>query len=63
MTEGGSGKVISMAEQKYIKQLYEEGLSKSEIQRRTKLNYRTVANTLTRIKWLSYDKYYHLSIN
>ena len=34
--------MISMAEQKYIKQLYEDGVSKSEIQRRTKLNYRTV---------------------
>lgn len=27
----------------YIKQLYEDGVSKSEIQRRTKLNYRTVS--------------------
>ena len=34
--------MISMAEQMYIKQLYEDGVSKGEIQRRTKLNYRTV---------------------
>ena len=34
--------MISMAEKMYIKQLYEDGVSKSEIQRRTKLNYRTV---------------------
>ena len=42
MAKGGSGKVISMAEKMYIKQLYEDGVSKSEIQRRTKVNYRTV---------------------
>lgn len=35
MAKGGSGKVISMAEKMYIKQLYEDGVSKSEIQRRT----------------------------
>ncbi len=29
--------MISMAEKMYIKQLYEDGVSKSEIQRRTKL--------------------------
>ncbi len=43
MAKGCSGKVISMAEKMYIKQLYEDGVSKSEIQRRTKLNYRTVS--------------------
>ena len=38
-----SSKSSSMAEKMYIKQLYEDGVSKSEIQRRTKLNYRTVS--------------------
>ena len=51
MTKGGSGKVISMAEQKYIKQLYEDGVSKSEIQRRTKLNYRTVCKYADKEDW------------
>lgn len=36
--------MISMAEKMYIKQLYEDGVSKSEIQRRTKVSS---ANTLT----------------
>lgn len=51
MTKGGSGKVISMAEQKYIKKLYEDGMSKSEIQRRTKLNYRTVCKYADKEDW------------
>lgn len=43
--------MISMAEQKYIKQLYEDGVSKSEIQRRTKLNYRTVCKYADKEDW------------
>lgn len=30
MAKGGSGKVISMAEKMYIKQLYEDGVSKRD---------------------------------
>lgn len=51
LAEGGSGKVISMAEQMYIKQMYEDGVSKSEIQRRTKLNYRTVCKYADKEDW------------
>ena len=51
MAKGGSGKVISMAEKMYIKQLYEDGVSKSEIQRRTKLNYRTVCKYADMEDW------------
>lgn len=43
--------MISMAEQKYIKQMYENGVSKSEIQRRTKLNYRTVCKYADKENW------------
>ena len=43
--------MISMAEQMYIKQLYENGVSKSEIQRRTKLNYRTVCKYADKEDW------------
>ncbi len=35
--------MITMAEKMYIKQLYEEGISKNEISKRTKLNWRTVS--------------------
>ena len=51
MAKGGSGKVISMAEKMYIKQLYEDGVSKSEIQRRTKVNYRTVCKYADMEDW------------
>lgn len=51
MAKGGSGKVISMAEKMYIKQLYEDGVSKSEIQRRTKLSYRTVCKYADMEDW------------
>ena len=40
-----------MAEKMYIKQLYEDGVSKSEIQRRTKLNYRTVCKYTDMEDW------------
>lgn len=40
--------MISMADKMYIKQLYEDGVSKSEIQRRTKLNYRIVSKYVFR---------------
>ncbi len=40
-----------MAEKMYIKQMYEEGISKSEIQRRTKLNYRTVCKYAEKEDW------------
>lgn len=40
-----------MAEKMYIKQLYEDGVSKSEIQRRTKLNYRTVCKYADMEDW------------
>lgn len=43
--------MISMAEKMYIKQLYEEGVSKSEIQKRTKLNYRTVCKYAEKEDW------------
>lgn len=43
--------MISMAEKMYIKQLYEDGVSKSEIQRRTKLNYRTVCKYADMEDW------------
>ncbi len=43
--------MISMVEKKYIKQLYEDGVSKSEIQRRTKLNYRTVCKYADKEDW------------
>lgn len=43
--------MIKMAEQMYIKQLYEDGVSKSEIQRRTKLNYRTVCKYADKEDW------------
>lgn len=43
--------MIRMAEQMYIKQLYEDGMSKSEIQRRTKLNYRTVCKYADKEDW------------
>ena len=43
--------MISMAEQMYIKQLYEDGVSKGEIQRRTKLNYRTVCKYADTEDW------------
>jgi len=43
--------VISMAEKMYIKQLYEDGVSKSEIQRRTKLNYCTVCKYADMVDW------------
>ena len=51
MAKGGGGKVISMAEKMYIKQLYEGGVSKSEIQRRTKVNYRTVCKYADMEDW------------
>ena len=40
-----------MAEKMYIKQLYEDGVSKSEIQRRTKVNYRTVCKYADMEDW------------
>lgn len=43
--------MISMAEKKYIKQLYEDGVSKSEIQKRTRLNYRTVCKYADKEDW------------
>ena len=43
--------MISMAEKMYIKQLYEDGVSKSEIQRRTKVNYRTVCKYADMEDW------------
>ena len=43
--------MIKMAERMYIKQMYEEGLSKSEIQRRTNLNYRTVTKYAEKEDW------------
>lgn len=43
--------MISMAEKMYIKKLYEDGVSKSEIQRRTKLNYRTVCKYADMEDW------------
>ena len=43
--------MIKMAERMYIKQMYEDGLSKSEIQRRTKLNYRTVCKYAEKEDW------------
>lgn len=43
--------MISMAEKVYIKQMYEDGLSKNEIQRRTKLNYRTVCKYADMEDW------------
>lgn len=43
--------MISMTEQKYIKQLYEDGVSKSEIQRRTKRGYRTVCKYADKEDW------------
>ena len=43
--------MISMAEKMYIKQLYEDGVSKSGIQRRTKLNYRTVCKYADMEDW------------
>ena len=43
--------MISMAEKMYIKQLHEEGVSKSEIQKRTKLNYRTVCKYADKEDW------------
>lgn len=43
--------MIKMAEQMYIKKLYEDGVSKSEIQRRTKLNYRTVSKYAEKEDW------------
>ena len=51
MAKGCSGKVISMAEKMYIKQLYEDGVSKSEIQRRTKVSYRTVCKYADMEDW------------
>ena len=43
--------MIKMAEKMYIRQMYEEGLSKREIQRRTKLNYRTVCKYADKEDW------------
>ncbi len=43
--------MISMAEKMYIKQLYEDGVSKSEIQRRTKVSYRTVCKYADMEDW------------
>lgn len=43
--------MISMAEKVYIKQMYEEGLSKNEISRRTKLNWRTVNKYAEKTDW------------
>lgn len=40
-----------MAEKMYIKQLYEDGVSKSEIQRRTKVSYRTVCKYADMEDW------------
>lgn len=40
-----------MAEIMYIRQLYEDGVSKSEIQRRTQLNYRTVSKYADKEDW------------
>ena len=40
-----------MAEKMYIKQMYEEGLSKSEISRRTNLNWRTVKKYAEKEDW------------
>ena len=40
-----------MADKMYIKQLYEDGVSKSEIQRRTKLNYCTVCKYADMVDW------------
>ena len=40
-----------MAEQMYIKQLYKDGVSKSEIQRRTKIDYRTVCKYADMEDW------------
>ena len=43
--------MITMAEKMYIKQMYEEGLSKKEISRRTKLNWRTVSKYAEKADW------------
>ena len=40
-----------MAEKMYIRQMYENGVSKSEISRRTKLNYRTVSKYAEMEDW------------
>ena len=43
--------MIKMAEKMYIRQMYENGVSKSEISRRTKLNYRTVSKYAEMEDW------------
>lgn len=43
--------MIKMAEKMYVRQMYENGVSKSEISRRTKLNYRTVSKYAEMEDW------------
>ena len=43
--------MISMAKKMIIKEMYEEGLSKNEIKRRTNLNYRTVCKYAEQTDW------------
>ena len=43
--------MISMAKKMFIKEMYEEGLSKNEIKRRTNLNYRTVCKYAEQSDW------------